>query len=140
MSSENIMEITIGQLAKKIKLTTDTIRFYEQKKLITPAKRGANQYRYYTDRHIKELLFIRHCRDLGMSLHEIELLNQQLQHPQQSCYEVDHIIDEHLGHVKQKISRLMAFQTQLQQLKNSCQSNQTVENCHIVQALQSNTP
>ncbi|WP_269915110.1 MerR family transcriptional regulator [Acinetobacter sp. HY1485] len=134
------MEITIGQLAKKVKLTTDTIRFYEQKKLMTPAKRGENQYRYYSDIQVKELIFIRHCRDLGMSLHEIELLNQQLKDPQQSCQEVDHIIDEHLNHIEHKITRLMAFQTQLQQLKNSCQSNQTVENCQIVQTLQSNTP
>ena len=37
----------ISELAKKTALSTDTIRFYDKKRLIQPNFRASNRYRYY---------------------------------------------------------------------------------------------
>lgn len=48
----------IHELAKKVGVSTDTIRFYEKKHLLTPSFRAENNYRYYNDEALKRLIFI----------------------------------------------------------------------------------
>ena len=84
-----MMKYLIGELAKKSQVAVDTIRFYEKRGLLQPAKRAENNYRYYDDEALDQLIFIRHCRELGMSLHEIEDLNELRKDPQQQCKVVD---------------------------------------------------
>lgn len=130
------MKFTIGELAKKTKLSADAIRFYEKKKLIAPAQRANNNYRYYDEDSLTRLTFIRHCRELGMSLKEIEALHLQLQHPLNNCSEVKQVITNHLAHVNEKIAQLKVFKEQLEQLQHSCHSDETIQCCQIIQALQ----
>ncbi|MBF7681939.1 MerR family transcriptional regulator [Acinetobacter sp. B5B] len=130
------MQFTIGELAKKAKLSADTIRFYEKKQLIRPPLRADNNYRYYDQDSLTRLVFIRHCRELGMSLKEIQALHEQLQEPEQNCVHVNEVIRDHLHHVTEKINQLEQFKVQLEQLEKSCQANASVKDCEIIQALQ----
>lgn len=130
------MQFTIGELAKKAKLSADTIRFYEKKQLIRPPYRAENNYRYYDQDCLTRLIFIRHCRELGMSLKEIQVLHEQLQQPEQNCGHVNDVIREHLQHVTKKIQQLEQFKVQLEQLKNSCQASASVKDCEIIHVLQ----
>ncbi|MGH2543408.1 MAG: MerR family DNA-binding transcriptional regulator [Ardenticatenaceae bacterium] len=41
-------QLTIGELAKRTRVTTKTVRYYEKIGLLVPVARGDNQYRYYT--------------------------------------------------------------------------------------------
>jgi DNA-binding transcriptional MerR regulator len=50
----------------------DTIRYYERIGLLTSPPRKTNSYRVYTERHLRELLFIKKGRDIGFSLEEIK--------------------------------------------------------------------
>lgn len=61
----------IGQLANIVGVTTATIRFYEQKGLMTSAKRSSNGYRYYDDNDIQRLQLIKFSQGLGFSLDEL---------------------------------------------------------------------
>lgn len=61
----------IGELAKLTGTETVTIRFYEQKGLMLLPGRTAGNYRNYSDAHRERLLFIRHCRGIGINLDEI---------------------------------------------------------------------
>ena len=60
----------IGELSERSGVGIETIRFYEKEGLLTPANRTENNYRAYTEAHLRELMFIHHCRttcDLSMS-------------------------------------------------------------------------
>ena len=129
----------IKDLVQKTGLSADTIRFYEKKNLLEPSFRGDNNYRYYQDEALKRLIFIQRCRALDISLKEIEYLIQLEQNPQQDCSAVNQLIDEHLKQVEQKIVELKKFQIQLQQLRQSCATLSTIDDCQILRQLEAET-
>ncbi len=61
---------TIGQLAEKTGLTRRALRIYEQASLLVPL-RDDNNYRLYTEQHLKEALIIRDLRMSGLSIQTI---------------------------------------------------------------------
>lgn len=130
-----MMKYLIGELARKSQISVDTIRFYEKRGLLKSPQRAENNYRYYDDEGLDQLVFIRHCRELGMSLHEIEALNELRRHPQQHCTLVDQAIEAHLGHINHKIQQFEKFKQQLEQLRARCQSSSTIDECKIIQTL-----
>lgn len=133
--SSLMMKYLIGELSKKSHISVDSIRFYEKRGLLQAPQRAPNNYRYYDDQALDQLIFIRHCRELGMSLNEIQALHQLLQHPEQQCNVIDQAIEEHLEHINQKIRQFETFKIQLEQLRERCQSNSTIDHCKIVQTL-----
>ena len=50
------MLYSVGQVAKKLKINKETIRYYEKIGLLENTKRYSNGYRIYTDDDIKGLL------------------------------------------------------------------------------------
>lgn len=51
-------EYTIGDLAKQLNITTRTIRYYDQKGLVTPSRVSESGYRLYSNEQIKQLKLI----------------------------------------------------------------------------------
>lgn len=123
-------------LVKRTELSADSIRFYEKKNLIRPTLRGDNNYRYYDDEALKRLIFIKRCRALDLSLKEIEHLIELEQQPDQDCNAVNELIDHHLKQVDAKIAELQHFQLQLQQLRQSCNTQSTIDHCNILKQLE----
>ena len=125
----------ISDLAKKTQLSSDTIRFYEKKQLIKASFRAENNYKYYDDETLKRLIFIKRCRSLDMTLHEISQLTEQIQYPKIDCQIIDQLIEEHIQHIETKIKELTSFKSQLYELRQSCTSNTTIDHCQIVKNL-----
>ncbi|EYD02220.1 merR regulatory family protein [Acinetobacter baumannii 44362_1] len=64
--------MNISELSKLSGLSTPTIRYYEQIKLLPKAKRKSNGYREYTDNDLKQLSLIQQAQQVGVSLAEIK--------------------------------------------------------------------
>ena len=62
----------ISELETLSGFNRDTIRYYERIGLLSSPPRKSNSYRVYTERHLRELLFIKKGRDIGFSLEEIK--------------------------------------------------------------------
>ncbi len=60
----------IGQLAKKVGVSSDTVRFYERLGLVQ-ARRRDNGYRDYGDEAAALLQFVKLAQELGFTLAEI---------------------------------------------------------------------
>lgn len=71
MSIESVA-MNISELSKLSGLSTPTIRYYEQIKLLPKAKRKSNGYREYTDNDLKQLSLIQQAQQVGFSLAEIK--------------------------------------------------------------------
>ncbi len=108
--------LTIGELAKATGTNVSTIRYYEQTGLLTHSSRsGGNQRRYTADEQDR-LAFIRHARDLGLSIDAIRDLIDLSQRPDMSETEADRIAAEQLAGVREKIERLKKLETELIQI------------------------
>lgn len=64
-------KITIKEIAELFDITTNKVRFYEKKGLIT-AQRGDNNYRYYTKEEVYKLQTILTYRLLNFSIEDIK--------------------------------------------------------------------
>lgn len=125
----------IGELAEKSGCLVETIRYYERIGLLMPPERAMNNYRSYTERHGERLLFIRHCRALDMTLDEIRTLLTLRDDPQRACAGVNQLLDDHIGHVAERIQALTALEAQLRELRGRCVTDDTTSACEILRAL-----
>lgn len=64
----------IGELARLVELTTRTIRYYEEIGLLNSVRRVEGGKRIYTDRDYQRLRFIKRLKDLGLTLAEMQEL------------------------------------------------------------------
>lgn len=127
----------IGNLAEATDTPVETIRFYEREGLLPAAQRSDNNYRMYTAAHAERLAFIRQCRNLDMALDEIRSLLRLRDAPPEDCGEVNHLLDEHIGHVARRIRELRALEKDLKALRARCSSPHPIDECGILNQLDS---
>lgn len=126
----------IGELAKRTDCEVETIRYYEREGLLPSPPRSNGNYRQYGEQDAERLLFIRHCRSLGMSLDDIRTLQHFQAMPEMACDEIDAMLDRHLLQTETQIQSLQRLQKQLQTLRKACRSHLTAQQCGILQNLQ----
>lgn len=127
--------LKIGGLAKQTGARVETIRYYEREGLLPAPTRSEGNYRLYGATHVERLQFIRDCRSLDMTLDEIRNLLSFRDAPDESCNQVNLLLDRHIEHVGQRIYELKALQKQLKALRSTCHSAQAAKDCEILQTL-----
>ncbi|MDR7089774.1 Cd(II)/Pb(II)-responsive transcriptional regulator [Cellvibrio fibrivorans] len=125
----------IGTLAKQTGVPVQTIRFYEQEGLVSVPQRTEGNYRLYDTDSLRQLGFIKQCRNLGLTLGEIRELIRYQATPEKACEEINHIVDTHVQEVDARIAELTALRAQLVGLRTQCNDNRAVKDCGILQAL-----
>lgn len=125
----------IGDLAAASGTPVDTIRFYEREGLLPAPARTAANYRHYEAAHLERLQFIRHSRNLDMSLHEIRALLRVRDHPDADPHAADRVLDAHIGHVSQRIRELRALERQLKALRARCAHGADDDACGVLAGL-----
>ena len=110
----------IGELASATGTQTETIRYYEREGLLPKSSRTLSNYRIYSKQHVERLLFIRRCRTLDMTLNEIRALLRFNDAEEDNCTEVNALLDEHIGHVADRIRELKKLEKQLKDLRKYC--------------------
>jgi len=125
----------IGELARLTQTQAETIRYYEREGLLPQTARTEGNYRIYGTAHVERLSFIRHCRSLDMTLDEIRLLLRFKDAPGENCGQVNQLLDEHIGHVAQRIRELRQLERHLQDLRQLCREAQDAAQCGILNEL-----
>ena len=96
----------IGELAKLTGCSVQSIRFYEKEELISAPRRSECNYRLYDQKNLEQLIFIKHCRNLDITLAEIKQLLNLKQSPETQCEDVNHLIDEHIKQINLRMTEL----------------------------------
>lgn len=66
---------TIGQIAALCNVSTDQLRHYDQRGILSPKLRGYdNSYRYYTEQQVDDLMLIKELKQAGLPLKKISVL------------------------------------------------------------------
>lgn len=128
--------LTIGQLAKKADVNIETVRYYERRGLMPEPQRKESGYRQYSDEMVKRIQFIKHAKELGFSLKEInELLTLKLD-ARTSCSEVRKKAEAKISDVEGKIETLQRMKKALVKLTKACGGTGPVKECPILEALE----
>ncbi len=133
--------LTRGQLAKKLGITAEAIRFYEQQGLIEP-QRADNGYRQYDHECVERMEFILHAKKVGLSLNDIqELLSIQIEPDEHTCQEVKDITQAKLTEIEQRITQLRHMHQALTMInQRCCGGNHSAKHCTILTALSETQP
>ncbi len=128
--------MTIGQLAKKADVNIETVRYYERRGLMPEPPKKESGYRQYSDEMVKRIQFIKHAKELGFSLKEInELLMLKLD-PGTSCSAVKNRADAKISAIEGKIKTLQRMKKALVKLTKACGGGGPAKECPILEALE----
>ena len=119
-------------LLKEVDVGIETIRFYEQKGLITQPLKPVSGYRIYPQETVKKLLFIKRVKVLGFTLEEIKKL---IQLNDMQCNEMAVLAKNKLALVRDKIAFLLKLENSLEQVISTCDSNANKQNCPTIESL-----
>ena len=107
---------TIGTVAHQVGVNVETIRYYQRLGLIKqPPKSGG--FRFYSDKVVNRLLFIRRLKKLGFTLREIAGL---LGVGPKGCSEVSAILQNKRTELLQKIEQIRTATEVLKQMEIDC--------------------
>jgi MerR family mercuric resistance operon transcriptional regulator len=124
---------TISQFAKAANVNVETIRFYERKGLLEQPIKPSQGYRKYSEQALASVVFIKRAQKLGFTLTEIASL---LVLSATSCDDVQHLAENKLEIIDDKIKDLINLKDSLVGLISACKSNPTNEKCPIINSLQ----
>lgn len=105
--------VQIGALAKKLGITTRTIRYYEEIGILGRSNRLIGGTRTYTRDDVLRLKFILKLKDMGVSLKEIQELSNIFDINAQNFKTITpkliEILDQHIAKVDDKIANLSSL-------------------------------
>ncbi len=126
--------ISIGEMSRRTSVKVPTIRYYEQMGLISAPERSQGNQRRYSNNELQRLSFIKHARDLGLTIDAIRELIELSDRPSEPCAFADEIAAQHLESVQDKIRQLKKLEKELKRIVSGC-GGDTIENCYVIQAL-----
>lgn len=122
-------KMNISQFSKKHGVSADTLRFYEELKILVP-DRLKNGYRNYQEHHEQQIKLIIALKSIGFSLIEIKHILELSQQPATETCNIlsNQLIDEKLAMIHQHILLLEYGKNTLKQLKRYIKDNTFIEN------------
>jgi DNA-binding transcriptional MerR regulator len=98
----------VSELAKKAKVTAETVRHYTRLGLIRAKRDPNNGYQLYDTIELQRLNFIRQASELGFSLKQIEDIFQHSDSGDSPCPLVRDLLQKKIPETKLKIAQLQA--------------------------------
>ena len=112
LSNEDHMQIS--DLAKKLGITTRTIRLYEKMELVDPPRRTDGRVRYYEKADVKRFKFVLKLKELGLSLEEMkglaDIYHREQQVPSKIMPRLIELLETHLKNIREKVSTLQSLE------------------------------
>jgi DNA-binding transcriptional MerR regulator len=112
--------LTRGQLAQRVGVNLETVRFYEKEGLLAPASRTASGYRQFAEDTVNRLEFVKRAKELGFSLAEIRELLVLQDSNADCCDDVRDRLQKKLAAVLAKRAELESLEAQLRSALRKC--------------------
>lgn len=127
------MKLTIGKIAKAAAVNVETIRFYQRKGLLAEPPKELGGFRYYPEKCIEEIHFIKRAQAIGFTLVEIkDLLSIEAC---STCQQTHDASTVKLKMVNVRIAELQRIRETLQMLIGKCEKENYETTCPIIDSL-----
>ena len=109
----------IGELARQVGVSTDTVRFYERSGWLPPASRRDNDYREYGEADVEHLRLLIELRRLDVPLGDAGKIASWCHsgHCADATEELPRLIDERRSAIADRIAGLQALDDRLSELE-----------------------
>jgi Cu(I)-responsive transcriptional regulator len=126
--------MNISAAARASGLSSKTIRYYEDIKLVSKPARGANGYRAYDERAVDELRFVHRARQVGFSVEECRQLLELYNSSGRQSAHVKALVLEKCQQIEARIRELRSMNKLLRNLADQCSGDEGPE-CAILDEL-----
>lgn len=111
--AEGPAALSVGQLASRAGVRSDTIRYYERAGLLPRPRRTGGDHRRYGPAALDRMLFIRGAQRLGLTLAEIRDLLSVRDTGVCPCEPAEVLLRRHVDEIDKEIARLTALRAGL---------------------------
>jgi len=125
----------IGDLARRVGVDVQTVRFYEREGFLEVPARTPGGFRVYGPQHLERLAFVRHCRSLDMPLADVKRLLALAGDRTLPCDDANRLVQAHLDRIRVKRAELEMLELKLSALRAQCSSGHRVADCGILDGL-----
>ncbi|MGL5066258.1 MAG: MerR family transcriptional regulator [Sarcina sp.] len=105
---------SIGETAEFLGLSRDTLKFYEEKGLVSPSKDSENGYRKYDMIDIHSLFLVNFYRDVDIDIKTLQSLKKN-----EEFGEIDEILNRQEAKLKEEIQRKKLVLSKIKDLKKN---------------------
>lgn len=124
-----------SELAGDAGVSTETLRYYERRGLLTQPPRTAGGYRDYPPTAVQLLRFIKRAQELGFTLDEVEeLLHLDTGGPD-SCDAARALAEHRRADLERRIQDLQRMHDSLADLVATCDLPRADRNCALLDAI-----
>ncbi len=104
---------TVKQASKKLGISAETIRYYTRLGIIEPRRDSVNGYRYYSERDIYLIEFVRKAKEYGLTIHEIHEILKRSHQGESPCPIVKEMVKKRHQETREKIQELLNLEKRL---------------------------
>jgi MerR family transcriptional regulator, copper efflux regulator len=130
----------IGEIAARIPVNVQTLRYYERCGLLPPPARRESGYRDYDVSAVGRVRFIRQAQGLGFTLEEIAQLLALRVDGGTACPDVEHRARATIARVDQQLIALKRIRAVLVRLTAACRSRTSTGQCPVIAAIEGDAP
>ncbi|MFV1996436.1 MAG: heavy metal-responsive transcriptional regulator [Acidiferrobacterales bacterium] len=124
-------EYRIGDVAHELDISTDTLRYYEKIGLLLGVARSDSGIRFYQEKDLSRIKFIKRAQRMNFSLAEIGELLKMRDNPQKAQNEVRQLTANKLVEIETNVDELSTLRDELQLLLNLCRGAE--DGCPIIE-------
>jgi MerR family mercuric resistance operon transcriptional regulator len=136
-SSPVPQSLTIGRLARAADVGVETIRYYQDRKLL-PVPKSSGAFRYYSLSLVERIRFIKRAQELGFSLEEVRELLQLEDGADRAS--IRRVAADRLFQIETKLADLKRMQRVLKELVTECEHTRGDVPCPIIGTLREPSP
>ena len=107
--------VKVIEMARRLGVTADTVRFYTRIKILKPGKNKTNGYREYSESDYNRLRFVLSARQLGFSVEDIQEILNHADKKKSPCPTVRRLIDQRLNETEQRFAETLQLRERMQQ-------------------------
>ncbi len=111
--------MSVAQLAARVGVRPDTIRYYERAGLLPAATRTTGAHRRYGDDSVDRLHFIQGAQRLGLRLREIATLLAVRDTGNCPCEPAEQLLRKRIAEIDAELARLSALRIDLLRMANA---------------------
>ncbi len=115
--------LSVAQLAARVDVRPDTIRYYERAGLIPPPPRTTGSHRRYGEDAVDRLRFIQGAQRLGLRLRDIATLLAVRDTGECPCEPAEQLLRQRITELNAELARLTALRVDLVRMADALPAN-----------------